>query len=300
MISEYSRFNIRRFVKYVIRINPCNAQQMINVYEQKIAVIKELHQESADSKRFVLQGKDRVWQSNFDFMHGQFLMIGLAGFGEAPFDICGSRQDRKKQVEITIRVAGSLTERLHGLKKGDEMLIRGPFGNGFPGFEELPRKNLLLVGGGCGAVTLRSILEEYCEKKHKFDLQVFWGCLNEDTLLFKNRHVTWKKNTDFNLILEKPKKSWKGERGLVTKLFDKKQVIKDATVLVVGPPIMYKFLIPKLKEHGFSDSDIYLSLERRMYCGVGVCQHCAVGQYYVCKDGPVFRYDVINDVNGVI
>jgi NAD(P)H-flavin reductase len=102
------------------------------------------------------------------------------------------------------------------------------------------------------------------------------------------------------LILEKPKRTWRGEKGLVIKLFDTKNVLEDASALVVGPPVMYGFVIPKLKEHGLRDQDIYLSFERRMYCGVGVCQHCAIGPYYTCKDGPVFRYDVIKSIKGAI
>jgi len=275
---------------------------MINTYHQQLATIKELHKESIDSKRFVLVCKDKKWQSNFDFIHGQFMMVGLGGWGEAPFDICGSRANRKKNVEVTIRTVGPLTQKLHELKRGDEVLMRGPFGNGMPAFSKLERKNLLLVGGGCGAVTLRSILEEYTEPKFKrdFKMQVFWGCLDRDTILFKNRHAAWKKHVDFNLILEKPPKGWKGERGLVTKLFDKKEVLEDASALVVGPPIMYRFVIPKLKEHGFRDEDIYLSFERKMYCGLGVCQHCAIGPYYVCKDGPVFSYSMVKGIKGVI
>ena len=275
---------------------------MKNIYEQKLVEIVELHQESIDSKRFVLRFKDKKLQRSFDFIHGQFMMIGLPGWGEAPFDICGSRQKRKKQFEVTIRSVGPLTEKFHQLKKGDLVLVRGPFGNGLPAFSDLAKKNLLLVGGGCGAVTLRSILEEYSSPgfKKDFKIQVFWGCLDQDTILFKDRQATWKKNVDFNLILEKPNKSWKGKRGLVTKLFDTNKVIGEASALVVGPPIMYRFVVPELKKHGFADEDIYLSFERKMYCGVGVCQHCAIGPYYVCKDGPVFRYDKIKEIKGAI
>lgn len=272
---------------------------MIDHYKSQPAVVLLNKQESTDSR--LLRLKLEKGQSAFNFIHGQFMMVGLPGFGDAPFDICSNPFEKKKYFEVSVRAVGELTNKLHQVKKGEEVLVRGPFGNGFPHLKELGN-NFLMIGGGCGAVTLRSILEEVADNRYKSkpNMQVFWGCADEATILFKNRLAAWKKISDLIIILEKPGKSWKGDKGLVTKLFDEKEVLKPSKVIMCGPPIMYKFVIQKLKEHGFADKDIYLSLERRMYCGTGVCQHCAIGPYYVCKDGPVFRYDKIKDIKGAI
>ncbi len=272
---------------------------MKNEYQQNIVKVLDVLNETPDTKRFVLQFKDKKLQKNFDFIHGQFMQFGLPGFGEAPFGICSRYSNRKKHFQLAVRKAGDLTEKLHGLKKGDEVLVRGPFGNGFP---EIEGKNLLVVAGGCGFIPLRSTLEAYSENKFKkvTEVQALFGCLNQDSLLFKNRFKDWEKKIDLHVILEKPEKSWNGHKGLVTKLFDEVEVVKDAAAFVCGPPIMYKFVIKKLKEKGFSDEDIYLSLERRMHCGVGVCQHCAVGSKYVCQDGPIFSYAELKNIKGAI
>ena len=272
---------------------------MIDLYQPQLAKVLVNKKESVDSR--LLRLKLLKGQQDYDFVHGQFMMVGLPGFGEAPFDICSNQFEKKNYFEVSVRAVGELTEKLHEVEVGSKVVVRGPFGNGFPPLEEMG-ENLLLIGGGCGAVTLRSIIEEASDKRYKgkTKMQVFWGCLNEESILFKDRLKQWEKFAELVLILEKPRKSWKGETGLVTKLFDTKKVLKPSKVIMCGPPIMYKFVIQKLKEHGFADEDIYLSLERRMYCGVGVCQHCAIGPYYVCKDGPVFQYDAIKDVKGAI
>lgn len=272
---------------------------MKNEFQQYPAKVLDVLNETPDTKRFVLQYKDKKKQANFDFIHGQFMMLGLAGFGEAPFGICSRYSERKKNFQLAVRKAGDLTEKLHEVKKGDEVLARGPYGNGFPEFGD---KNILAVAGGCGFIPLRSVLESYMEDEFKkpIDVQVFFGCENQKSLLFKNRYKDWRKKMDLHIILEKPEKKWSGAKGMVTDLFGKVDVVKNAVAVLCGPPVMYKFVVKKLKEHGFADKDIYMSLERRMHCGVGICQHCAIGSKYVCTDGPIFSYAELKDIKGAI
>jgi len=278
---------------------------MINKYLPLATEIKEVYNQSTDTKLFNLQFIDKKLQRNFSFRNGQFVMVGLPGEGEAAFNICSNPNDSKEFIEISVRLVGRLTEEMHKLKKGDKLWLRGPYGEGWPKFTTLKHKNLLLIGGGCGFVPLRSVILELLDPKNKkiaknFNTKVFYGCNKLNNLLYKDDLVEWQKKINVQVIFDKetkPKKlkNIKCETGLITKLFDLNEVFQDTTAFLCGPPIMYKFVIKKLKEVGVKDEDIYVSLERRMECGLGVCQHCACGELYVCKDGPVFSYDKIKN-----
>jgi sulfhydrogenase subunit gamma (sulfur reductase) len=264
---------------------------MINPYESKIAKVIKIKKQTPDTKLFTFVFKNKKNQTEFIFNHGQFMMAGLPGFGEAPFDICSNIFDTSV-VELSIREVGELTSKFHELKVGDEILLRGPYGHGIPKIESLAKPNLLLIGGGCGFVTLKSIIEDYIKNyKNNIKAQVFYGALDENSLLFSDRHKQWEKYLDLQVILDKPKEQNKYQQGLITKLITKENVLSNSTVIMCGPPVMYRFVIKELEKLNFLPSDIYVSLERRMHCGVGICYHCAIGAKLVCKDGPVFKYE---------
>lgn len=238
-------------------------------------------------------------QKSFKFNSGQFVMAGIAGWGEAPFDICSNPLLSGKFFEIAVRRMGRLTDKLYGLKLKDKITVRGPFGNGFPA--DTQNKELLLIAGGSGFVTFRSIITSHAEaiksgREHK--PTVLLGVRDENVLLFKDEYKDWDKIINFYAALEKPisKKavadvcSCQVSTGLVTSILDKININSEMLAFLCGPPIMYKFVVAKLLEKGIKEENIYLSLERRMHCGIGVCQHCAIGDKYVCKDGPVFQY----------
>ena len=261
---------------------------MINIYQPQKAKIISITSESIDTKLLRLKFSDRKIQKDFDFLPGQFMQIGLAKWGECPISFCSSPSDSRKFFELAIRDVGSLTHKLNGLRRGDEVLVRGPFGNGFS-TDIFKGKPLLLIGGGCGFVPLRSLIQDVVAGRIKSThTQIFYGCLNEQTLLFKKELAKWNRRTELNIILDKPSEKWAGEKGLVTNLFKLRETDPQAIVVIVGPPIMYRLVAAELKKRKFSEANIYVSLENRMHCGVGVCQHCAIGPYYVCKDGPVF------------
>ncbi|MFZ5365642.1 MAG: FAD/NAD(P)-binding protein [Patescibacteria group bacterium] len=231
-------------------------------------------------------------QQKFDFLPGQFMQAGLMGFREAPISICSSPKYSRKFFELTIRGVGRITQKLVSLNVGDEILVRGPYGNGFPDARD---KNLILIGGGCGFVPLRSVIEAHIDDKKK-RMQIFIGCKDKDSLFFKDKFKVWKKSADFRLILEKGSLTGFGVRsGFITDLLDQ-PLLDQSMVFVVGPRIMYQFVIRKLLKAKIKPENIFLSLEKRMYCGQGLCQHCAVGSKYICKDGPVFS---LTDLAGV-
>jgi len=276
---------------------------MHNIYLPKIAVIKEITKESADTKLFKLVLKNK--QKEFTYNNGQFLIVGLPGAGEAAFNLCSNPLVSKRYLEISVRKVGRLTNLIHQLKVGDHLFIRGPYGRGWPKFTNLPTNNLLLVGGGCGFIPLRSVVLEIFiktlrKKLANFNIQIFYGCATFDNLLFKKELRQWQQKLNLKIIFDKEKvvkkfDSLQCDVGLITKLFDLYPIDNTTTAFLCGPPLMYKFVIEKLKKINVPDQNIYLSLERRMECGDGICQHCASGDLYVCKDGPVFRYDEIKD-----
>ncbi|MFC1612525.1 FAD/NAD(P)-binding protein [Patescibacteria group bacterium] len=265
---------------------------MKNLYLPKTAKIIDTYEEADNSAVLTLRMKDK---SRFKFIAGQFAMVGIPGWGEAPFDICSSPLNDKK-FQLCIRRVGSLTEKLGSLKKGNEATVRGPFGNGFEDLGKLEPKNILFLGGGCGFVTVRPIIKEIIERKLYKDrkVQLLYGARAEENILFKNEQREWKKYVDLQVALEKPPaKSKKYHKGMITDLFKKVKIVNPASIIMCGPPIMYRFCIQGLGSKVKPEST-HLLMERRMHCGVGVCQHCAIGPYYVCKDGPVFTLEMLN------
>lgn len=265
---------------------------MRNPYKVEKAKIIKIEKQNENTFLFRLKFAEKI-QKKFEFISGQFMQVGLMGWREAPISICSSPKDSKKFFELTIRGVGRITNKLISLKKGDEILARGPFGNGFP---EAKDKNLILIAGGCGLVPLKSVIEYYSDDKN-IKKQILIGCQDRKTLFFKKKFNAWKKEFNFNLILEKETiPGFSRKKGFVTDLLDQ-QLLDNALVFVVGPPVMYKFVVKKLLSKGIKPEDIYLSLEKRMYCGQGVCQHCAIGTKYICKDGPVFSYNELSQLS---
>lgn len=274
---------------------------MQNQYQTEKAKIIDIKSENNTINLYKLKFANRAYRRKFTFNPGQILELSIPGFNEAPFAYCGSIQD-KKYIEVCIRKAGELTSRMHAMKIGDIVGIRGPYGNGWPQ-DKIKDKKVLIVAGGIGIIPFRSLIKSYCKTK-KGDIQIFYGAREKNELIFKDEIDSWCKNIEVNITLDKGKEEKISgltcNVGLITTLFDKIKVDISGVALVCGPPIMCKFVIDKLKEKGFQDENIYLSLERRMECGVGVCEHCAVGPYYVCKDGPVFSWKQLKNIKGAI
>jgi len=231
---------------------------------------------------------------------GQFIILSIPGFGEAPFAICSS-PSASDEFQICVKKKGLITEKMFSLTIGDAVGFRGPYGNGFP-MEKMAKRNIALVAGGLGLVPLRPLIQLLCNRPAEFGkIQLFSGSREEKSLLFKNEYKIWQKNIELNLTLDAASADWNGNIGIVTKLFDKIPLVKNPAVIMCGPPAMFSPVIEKLKKKKVAESDIYVLLERRMHCGLGICQHCVlVNGKYVCKDGPVFNYAEIKDSPNVI
>lgn len=281
---------------------------MRNQYIAYPLVITNIESQNAMVKLFTLKPENRknIKCASDDkkiikcWRPGQFIAISVPGFGEAPFAICSSPTPCN-EFQVCVQKKGGLTSKLFSMSIGDEIYFRGPYGNGFP-ISILSKRNLLLVAGGLGMAPLRPLIQIIINHPNEFGkIQLFGGAREEKSLLFKNEYAVWRKNIDLKLTLDAANENWNGNTGIITALFDKVAINKNPIVIICGPPIMYPSVIKKLLKKKIAESDIYIMLERRMHCGVGICQHCVlVNGKYVCKDGPVFNYAEIKDSRGAI
>jgi sulfite reductase subunit B len=235
------------------------------------------------------------------FRTGQFVEITVPGVGEAPFTP-SSRPSVKDTMEVSVMRVGKVTQKIHELKKGDMIGVRGPFGAGYP-VDQFKGRDLLILGGGCGFAPLRSLMYTLFEMSGQFKSFYFrGGCKTSGDFLYKSEIETWKERKDLNLRLtvDKGDESWKGNVGVVTTILDDLDMdFKTGVAVVCGPPIMMKFGTQKLLDMGFQEGHIYLSMEKNMSCGLGKCGHCRIGTYYACKDGPVFLYSGIKNFHEI-
>lgn len=235
------------------------------------------------------------------FKTGQFVEVTIPGVGEAPFTP-SSRPSIRDYMEVSVMRVGKVTQKIHELKTGDVIGVRGPFGNGYP-MDEFRGKEILVVGGGCGFAPLRSLMYTFFDLMREFKKLFFrGGCKNPSEFLYRKEIEEWKKRDDLNmdLTVDRGDDTWKGNVGLVTNLLDKVPMdFKSGIAVVCGPPIMMKFVTEKLLGLGIPKSNLYLSMEKNMSCGIGKCGHCRLGTYYPCKDGPVFPYDKIKSFHEI-
>jgi NAD(P)H-flavin reductase/NAD-dependent dihydropyrimidine dehydrogenase PreA subunit len=231
---------------------------------------------------------------------GQFVEVSVFGIGEAPISISSS-PTKKNTFELCVRKLGNVTTKMHTLKVGDKVGIRGPFGNGFDA-EFLKNKDLLFVAGGLGLAPLRSLFNYVLDNRKDYgQVSLLYGSKEPRELLFGDELLALAKRDD---VEYKPtvnwcpeNENWTGSIGVITTLIPQVNFDPEKTYAVIcGPPIMYKFVIADLRSRNVPDDHIIISLERRMKCGVGKCGHCQINQVYVCKDGPVFNYSKIKGI----
>ena len=221
---------------------------------------------------------------------GQFVELSIFGIGEAPISVTSS-PTRQGSFELAIRNVGSVTNTIHNMEKGAVVGIRGPFGNGFP-INALTGKDILFIAGGIGLFPLRSLIQYVVDKRSSFGkVTILFGATSPSVRMFVNETEEWKKRPDIEFLetVDRAEAGWTGNVGVITTLIPKVQFEPKKTVaVIVGPPIMYRFVINELKKRDMADENIVMSLERRMKCGVGKCGHCQINGVYVCQEGPVF------------
>jgi sulfhydrogenase subunit gamma (sulfur reductase) len=224
---------------------------------------------------------------------GQFVEVSLMGIGEAPISITSSPSRTDGTFELCVRRIGDLTSAMHRLVPGDVIGVRGPFGHGFP-IGRMRGKDILFAAGGLGLPPLRSLINQVLDERGAFGrVIILYGTNHPSAVLFKDELDEWatRDDVEFYLTVDRGSDDWTGNVGVITTLFPKITINPRNTVAAtVGPPIMYRFVLMELLGKGIPETQIYLSLERRMKCGVGKCGHCQINDLYCCQDGPVFTY----------
>ena len=262
-----------------------------------VAVITDVRTDTPDVKTFRVLTPDG--KKPFEHMPGQCAMLSIPGVGEALFSITSSPTNRE-YMEFSIKKCGCLTSWIHMLEPGQQITIRGPYGNGFPVETELRGKDLLFIAGGIGLAPLRSVINYCLDNRENYGkLQIIYGSRSKDDLVdYQEIIYEWMKaeNVEVNLTIDREQEGWDGHVGFVPNYVKELSPDLGMTVLMCGPPIMIKFSLAGLKELGFTDTQVYTTMELRMKCGIGKCGRCNIGNKYVCKDGPVFRFDELGEL----
>ena len=263
----------------------------------KIGVITDVRIDTPDIKTFRVVTPDG--KKAFDHKPGQCAMLSVPGVGEAMFSITSSPTN-EEYMEFSIKKCGCVTYWLHQAEVGQQITIRGPYGNPFPVDDVFAGKNLLFIAGGVGLAPLRSVIN-YCRhyRDRYGDIDIVYGSRSKDDLLdYKEIIDEWSTDAGVNvhLTIDNPQDGWDGHVGFVPTYVKELGFDTNKTAVLCGPPIMIKFTLDGLCELGFDKTQIYTTLELRMKCGVGKCGRCNVGAKYVCKDGPVFRCDELDEL----
>jgi sulfhydrogenase subunit gamma (sulfur reductase) len=263
---------------------------MKNEYVPYPATIERIRQETPDAKTFSVRFINSSLNESFRYRPGQFMEISILGLGEAPISIASS-PSRHGCLEFTIRAVGSVTKAINKLSPGDIIYLRGPYGNSFP-FEEWSGKNIYFIAGGIGFAPLRSLIRLVMDCRNDFlRIKILYGVKTPDDICFKEELNEWEReiNTEILLAVDRSAEGWEHTIGIVTELWKKTSIHPDNSVSIVcGPPVMMSSVASRLLKSGFSENDIFMTLERYMKCGIGMCGHCNIGNKFVCTNGPVF------------
>ncbi len=275
----------------------CHTNYKLDILIPKVGVITDIRQETPDVKTFRINAPEGG--KLFDHLPGQCAMICAPGISEGMFSITSSPTNKEYQ-EYSIKKCGELTDYLHGIEVGDQVTVRGPYGNNFPVETELKGKNLLFIAGGIGLAPLRSVINYVLDNRENYgSVDILYGARSADDLVqLKEIKEVWKNTVGVNvhLTIDREEEGWDGHVGFVPTYLKELEFTTDKVALVCGPPIMIKFVLAALEELGFQKSQVYTTLELRMKCGVGKCGRCNIGSKYVCKDGPVFRCDEVDEL----
>ena len=269
-----------------------------SIYQPKIARLANVKPMAQAEKLFRIELPDG---QELGHAPGQFVMISVLGVGEAPISITSSPSRSNGDFELCIRKVGDVTGALHRMDVGSKVGIRGPFGHGFP-IDDMRGKDVLFAGGGLGLVPLRSLINQVLDERDDFGrVIILAGAKRRSELLFRDELDSWVNRDDIECLLsvdcEDEGDEWQPQQplecniGVITTLFPLIEIDAKNTIAVTcGPPIMYRFVLMEMLDKGIPETNIYLSLERRMKCGVGKCGHCQINSLYCCQDGPVFNY----------
>jgi sulfhydrogenase subunit gamma (sulfur reductase) len=246
---------------------------------------------------FTMRFTDAAVRRAYSFKAGQFNMIYAFGVGEVPISIVSDPAE-PESLQHTIRVAGRVTSVMGRWRVGDVVGVRGPYGNGWP-VEQARGRDVVIVTGGLGCAPVVGLINYIFRRREQYgELHILHGVKTPNDLLYRERFDEWRRapRTRVYLTTDRPDKSWHYRIGVVTELFDELRVPPTAIVMMCGPEVMMRMAAHSLREKGIGEESMFLSMERRMECAVGLCGHCQYRERFVCKDGPIFSYAVVKDL----
>ncbi|HHV96354.1 MAG TPA: hydrogenase [Clostridiaceae bacterium] len=263
----------------------------------KLGIVTDIRIDTPDIKTFRVIGPDGG--VCFSYIPGQCAMLSIPGVGEAMFSIT-SPPTNKDYMEFSIKKCGCLTEWLHQIDVGQQITIRGPYGNGFPVETDLKGKDLLFIAGGIGLAPLRSVIKYALHYRENYgNIDIVYGARSAyDLVYLREIQNEWRiaPNVNVYLTIDREQEGWTGHVGFVPDYVKELNFETDKTAIVCGPPIMIKLTLKALEELGYKKNQIFTTLELKMKCGIGKCGRCNIGTKYVCKDGPVFRCDQLEQL----
>ena len=255
--------------------------------------IRAVHNDTDDT--FTLDLEPAEDGSRFQFAPGQFNMLYVFGVGEAPISI-SSDPSNSRVIQHTTREVGTVTRAMRRLKQGQALGVRGPFGAPWP-VEECKGRDAILIAGGIGLAPLRPVLYRLlADRQNVRRIVLLYGARTPEDILFRRELERWRSKFDLEIYVtvDRATSGWRGNVGVVTTLIQRAPFDPhEAIAMICGPEVMMRFTIMELQRRGLSSQQIHLSMERNMKCGVGFCGHCQYGPMFVCKNGPVFRFDQI-------
>ena len=262
-----------------------------------VAVVTDIRVDTPDVKTFRVVGLDG--KKPFVHVPGQCAMLSMPGVGEALFSITSSPTNRD-YLEFSIKKCGCVTDWLHGMEPGQQITLRGPYGNGFPVESDFLGRDLLFIAGGIGLAPLRSVIHYVRDRRDRYgQVDIVYGARSREDLVDYPEIVReWSKEAGLrvHLTIDREQAGWEGHVGFVHDFVRELGFDTGKTAVICGPPIMIKFTLAALQELGFQKTQVYTTMELRMKCGIGKCGRCNIGDQYVCKDGPVFRCDQLDQL----
>jgi NAD(P)H-flavin reductase len=274
-------------------VTPATFSSKTNPWLAQEVVIDRITPEIAGVATYHLRFSETEAGAAYAFLPGQFNMLYLPGVGESAISLSANPHSRGTWAH-TVRVAGNVTSTLAGLGVGGALGLRGPFGSSWP-LEAAQGMSVILVAGGIGLPPLRPVIYEILSRRDDFqDVTLLYGSRTPDTLLYTNEYEQWsRQGIDVHLTVDRGAPGWEGNVGVVPLLFDRLKLRDPARTIVFtcGPEVMMRFAAKSAFGQGISKENLWLSMERNMQCAIGMCGHCQLGPEFVCRDGPVFRFD---------
>ncbi len=270
-----------------------NAEMLI----PQVGIVTDIRQDTPDVKTFRVNALEGG--KLFEHMPGQCAMVSIPGVGEGMFSITSSPTNREF-MEFSIKKCGCLTTFLHQIEVGQKVCVRGPLGKHFPVESEFKGKDLVIIGGGIGIAPVRSVINYCIDNRDDYGtIDVVYGArTSKDLVDYREMIEEWSNvpGVNVHITIDIEEEGWDGHVGFVPNYVKELNFSTDKTVVMCGPPIMIKFTLAGLLELGFDKTQVYTTMELRMKCGIGKCGRCNIGDKYVCVDGPVFRFDELDEL----